>query len=110
MFLWDEPQTGFPPAREVGLKPPSNQPQVTPLLLSRLPTFLPLKETVGEYFPVPEEHPSYFGSRSPIRVPFETLSGILAGVTPCVLARVTPCVWSETRLIAPGVECPKTVA
>jgi hypothetical protein len=27
MFLWDEPQTGFPPAREVGLKPPWNQPQ-----------------------------------------------------------------------------------
>ena len=52
--------------REVGLKPPWNQPQVTPLLLSRLPTFLPLKETVGKYFPVLEEHPSYFGSRSPI--------------------------------------------
>src|SRR5919112_2315547 len=100
MFLWDEPQTGFPFAREVGLKPPWNQPQVTPSLLSRLPTFLPLRETVGKYFPVPEEHPSCFGSRSPIRVPFETLSGIsLAGVVPCVLIGVTPCVWPETRLI-----------
>src|SRR5215217_792603 len=83
---------------EVGLKPPWNQPQVTPLLLSRLPTFLPLKETGGAYFPELEEHPSYFGSRSPIRVLIETLSGIL-------LSGVTPCVWPETRLIAPGVEC-----
>ena len=56
MLVWLAPQTGVPlDVVLVGAKPPSNQPQLTPLALSRSPMFGPLMDTVG---PLWLEHPS----------------------------------------------------
>jgi hypothetical protein len=57
------------------------------------PTLRPDIVTVGWL-----EQSSSAGSGSPITVPFETMSGIAAGVAPCVCP--------ATRLKAPGVDGP----
>src|SRR5262245_25856750 len=96
IFWWLAPQTALPLVVVVGLKPPWNQPQVTPLASSRLPTFVPLMAMV-----VPPAQSSNVGVGSAITVPLEPLPGILAGVAPCD--------WPAIRLSAPGVEGPNVV-
>ena len=96
MFVCDEPQTALPPEREVGLKPPWNQPQVTLWRFRSSPTFVPVMLAVS----VPEQS-SNAGSGSPMIVPLAISSGAVAAVVPCVLP--------DTRLIAPGVDGPKVV-
>src|SRR5579859_265564 len=86
------PQTARPPEVPVGVNPPWNQPQLTPLELSRSPTFLPVATASGKDVAVralPSEQSSKAGSGSPYTVPkpalFRSLtppgSGTLAPVT-----------------------------
>ena len=58
MLLWALLHTGVPCAvRDVGAKPPWNQPQVIPLALSRSPTFLPAATPSGLVVAwLPSEH------------------------------------------------------
>src|ERR1700722_6797778 len=89
-----------------GVKPPWNQPQVTPFSFIRLPMFFPVSETVT---PVGRPsapsalpallHWSKYGSPSPCRTPLTTEEL----VPPCVSA---PSVSPLTRLIAPGDDGP----
>src|SRR6185312_678113 len=90
------PQTALPALVAVGRKPPSNQPHVMLLALSRSPTFLPDIVTP----PLPQSSSEAAGSGSPITVPFST---------PLATGGVAPCVWPLMRLIAPTVEGPKFV-
>ncbi len=67
MLLCVAPQTGKPAALvAVGAKPPWNQPQLTPLALSRSPMFLPVATASGlvEVW-LESEQPSKAGSGSP---------------------------------------------
>src|SRR5215469_5676885 len=101
--------SGFTTAGEVALNPPSNQPQVIPLRLSRSPTFLPVICTVPLPVTVPPAsapQSSKAGSGSPV-----TVTGVkLATFPPAkVLARRPLPVWPETRFKAPTVDGPKLV-
>src|ERR671937_2234783 len=79
-------------------KPPSNQPHVTPLAFSRSPTFLLFGSTDLDVSRVSQMSPA--GCGSPIIVPFAVTAGLVCA---------KPCVCPETRLIAPGLDGPKTV-
>src|ERR1700678_568332 len=87
--------------------PPWNQPQLSPAVLSRLPTLVPDNCALNE--PALEQT-SPRGSASPISVqppcPSETssLDGVLVAV-----AWMMPLVCPETRLTAPGLEGPNCV-
>src|SRR6185312_3897904 len=95
-FVCCEPQIALPlPSTPVGRKPPSNQPHVRCLALSRSPTFWPDIVTV----PLAQSSSAVDGSGSPITVPFSTP----------LAATVAPCVWPLTRSSAPTVEGPKFV-
>ena len=67
MLLCLLPQTAKPAALvPVGANPPWNQPQVTPLALSRSPMFLPVATPSGLVVVwLASEQSSYAGSRSP---------------------------------------------
>src|SRR5512135_1955667 len=99
------------PVLESGLvtvrsKPPMNEPQLTPLALSRSPMFLPPSWTVA-----PTEHTSPVGSRSPTSVPVPSwpTGPLLATTLDEVPDRVAGQVLPATRFNTPGVEGPKVV-
>src|SRR5271165_5779444 len=85
------------------LNPPSNQPHVNPLALSKSPTFLPVIAKVGA-----PEAISPVGSASDISVPTPPGPGATS-ITVSVIAGDAPCVCPEIRFSAPGVEGPVTV-
>src|SRR5947207_3277402 len=87
------------------LKPPMNDPQVTPDPLSRSPMFLLPMVT---WLRVAAEQTSPIGSGSPITVSEPSLPPLVSSPVPLRVA-VTPLVWPETRLITPGVEGPNVV-
>src|SRR2546421_12590788 len=89
--MWVWLQAGLPWAV---WKPPVNQPQVTPLSFSRLPTLRPDIATLSRVV-----HTSPLGCGSPVTVPSVT----------SVLGPEAPWVWPDTRLSAPTVEGPKLV-
>src|SRR4051812_38360160 len=96
MFWWLEPQIALPAeVTAVGRKPPWNQPQVTPLSLSRSPTFLP------DIVALPEPQSSSAGSGSPT---------IDESWMPPAAAGLAPCVVPAMRLSAPGVEGPNELS
>src|ERR1700677_1524558 len=112
------PQIGRPVLlNSDGVKPPWNQPQVSPLVLSRSPMFLPVSSAVtppGASAPEPGrvvldngvlafEHSLKYGSASPLSVPSTTL--VL--VPPSAAA---PLVSPLTTLIAPGDDGPNCVS
>src|ERR1700755_312380 len=112
MFWWVDPQVALTvPSTAVGLKPPWNQPHVTPRALIRSPMFLLVfcRPTVVE-----PEQSSNAGSGSAMIVPLATLlpcevSGVSwepFGLGPGVIA---PCVSPEIRFSAPGVDGPNCV-
>src|SRR5919201_1556961 len=84
------------------LKPPWNQPHVTPLALSRSPMFLLLGSIEVLTSRVSQMSPA--GCGAPILVVF----GVTA-MPKAVASGEKPCVCPETRLMAPGLEGPKTV-
>src|SRR6266566_5319624 len=111
-FLW--PQTANPALLvPLGANPPWNQPQVTPLALSRSPTFLPVAMATGLVVVwLASEQASKAGSGSPKTVPRPALLGGLTApgaATGCpvlgLTAKLAP-VWPEIRLSAPGVDGP----
>src|SRR5580692_4632720 len=87
-------------------KPPSNQPQVTPLVFSRSPMFLLVMVAVT---PDVVEHVSPVGSESPIMVRPPLPSATAALLEGVPLAGMSPSVCPEIRLTAPGLEGPKFV-
>src|ERR1700722_15492128 len=116
MLLCDVPQIGRPSVNVEGVKPPWNQPQVSPLLLSRLPMFGPVIWAVtppGASAPEPGsgvddngvlafEHWSKYGSAAPFIFPATTFGLVPPSAT-------APFVWPLTTLIAPGVDGPNCV-
>src|SRR5690349_526964 len=92
------PHTAVPEFTAVGRKPPWNQPQLTPLALSRSPMFWPL---IVMLLGLGDEQSSSAGFGSPITVPLATPPGTDDGVAPWL--------WPAIRLSAPGVEGPKVV-
>ena len=113
MLAWLAPQTGVPPEVVlVGAKPPWNQPQLTPLALSRSPTFRPLILTRGVAVvgaAVVERVGVAVDGAGPLASGEPTAPG--SGTTcPAAFSGVAPPVWPETRLSAPGVDGPNSVS
>src|ERR1051326_8372501 len=103
MVLCEVAQTAVPSAaRELGAKPPWNQPHVSCLEFSRSPTFLPVIITCVR-FAIVQSSSAAGGRASPISDPPETMPLGLPAVT------VRPCVVPEITFNAPGVEGPNTV-
>src|SRR5262249_38595508 len=94
-------QTALPLTVEVGLKPPVNQPQVTPCLFSRSPMFVP-DIAVLVAVAIVQSSFAASGRGSPITVPLETL--------PATSGVVAPCVWPLIRFSGPTVDGPNTVS
>src|ERR1700735_1422646 len=97
-------QIGWLPLYDDGAKPPWNQPQVSPLLLSRSPMFSPVISPVtppavpgplGAALPL--EHSSKYGSTSPSMVPLA-----MADVVPP--SATAPWVLPLMTFSAPGVD------
>src|SRR5262245_6610943 len=118
-LLCEAPQTANPDgesvAETVGLKPPWNQPQVTPLRLSRSPMFVPsiAPRLLVDVWLLSEQS-SHAGSKSPMSVPTPAPFGDCVMFGADVIWWVTdvsataPCVCPEIRLTAPGVDGPNT--
>src|SRR5258705_7797504 len=102
MFLDLAPQTALPFLLLVGLKPPWNQPQVTPLADSRSPILRPVMATRPAFG---LEQSSNIGSGSAIMVPCTTM----ASPSSVISSGEAPWVLPETRLMAPGLDGPKFV-
>src|ERR1700761_6535024 len=108
----------------VGLKPPPNQPQVTPCSFSRSPTlrdgkFGSLKAAPSVGAPPQSSRPESASptivkplppseTRTPPAMASASTCASMAGVT-SLPAAWAPWVWPEMRLIAPGVDGPKVV-